>query len=279
MRLSSAVLSFFSLVDGNHRYHHKSVHHDSSLAHWANMAVESTSKPTFLPSFEIFQNAIVNANAKVGDPQPAPSKSVIQEAYDEISNVQKKQKFFSGLNEVAMFLANVLQETNMLVREQHCGKDRRKPSCNTGCGGCEGGKQYFGRGYLQLTHQNNYKFFFAYYNKIYGTKYSHLKQNDCNLVATKLAWSSAFYVWHRDAAGPDFYDKYHPVSGSFGYSINSINGCMECKKYCQLNDNCPDGCHGPDGAAQKRAKYFQALQRGFGLRVSSDREALKGCLY
>jgi len=114
-----------------------------------------------------------------------------------------------------MFLSQVMWESDGLrAKAEYACKD-------TGCPGVyEGGsngKNYFGRGYIQLTHIYNYKECSA---DLFGD--DRLVQNPDKVATDEdLAWGTAAWFWKK---------KVHQqaLSGNFGATTKVINGALEC---------------------------------------------------
>ncbi|KAJ6223456.1 hypothetical protein RDWZM_002001 [Blomia tropicalis] len=122
--------------------------------------------------------------------------------------------------EAAMFLAQILWESGGLryKRELICIK--------TGCPGVYDssvgipGKNYYGRGYIQLTHSYNYKAAsLALYNDL------RLIQNP-EIVADNedAAWATAFWFWKVNV-----HNRGGVKAHAFGDATRAING-MECTR-------------------------------------------------
>jgi chitinase len=136
--------------------------------------------------------------------------------------------------EAAAFLANVSHEADWLhaVREyntaNYCGYC--DPNWSFGCpaGQCE----YYGRGPIQLTWNNNY------YNA--GNAIGSALLTSPDLVATNPDISMKTGVWYwMSGMGPGGYgNNAHDAilasngSGGFGATIHHINGALECNKDC-----------------------------------------------
>lgn len=116
------------------------------------------------------------------------------------------------IEEQAMFLANTIWETSgfQFIEEIACKG-----------GGCATG-MYYGRGYIQLTWDYNYRE--ASYS-IYG---DDRLLRDPSLVATvEGAWMTAFWFWTHKVT-PVLAKADAVRSRSLGYSILVINGFLEC---------------------------------------------------
>ncbi|XP_055356204.1 uncharacterized protein LOC129601429 [Paramacrobiotus metropolitanus] len=114
--------------------------------------------------------------------------------------------------ELAMFLANILHESDGLK-----AKEEYSPIISTDP--AYPGKNYHGRGYIQLSHIYNYRdASFA----LYGD--DRLARNP-EQVATndKIAWDTTFWFW-----GNRVHDKAGVAEGKFGVTTRAINGGYEC---------------------------------------------------
>ena len=143
--------------------------------------------------------------------------------------------------EAAMFLAEILWESGGLryKRELICVK--------TGCPGVYDssvgvkGKNYYGRGYIQLTHSYNYK-------AASLDLYHDLRLiNDPDIVANSedAAWGTAFWFWKTNV-----HSRAGVQQHKFGDATRAING-MECTGNMQ--------------AAHKRFDIYKKVHAAFHL--------------
>jgi predicted chitinase len=124
--------------------------------------------------------------------------------------------------EAAAFLANVDQETGGLVYIEEIAK---APYCDTGFPQypCAPGKQYYGRGPMQIS-----------WNYNYGAASSALGVDilsNPDLVAqdSAIAWKTALWYWMTQTGQAGITPHNAMVNGSgFGYTIRAINGGIEC---------------------------------------------------
>ncbi|RWS12428.1 hypothetical protein B4U79_06478, partial [Dinothrombium tinctorium] len=82
------------------------------------------------------------------------------------------------------------------------------------------GKNYYGRGYIQLTHSYNYR---AASQDLYGD--DRLIRNP-DLVADdeRVAWATAFWYWRTRVR-----NQPNVLRFWFGATTNAINGGLECR--------------------------------------------------
>jgi predicted chitinase len=151
--------------------------------------------------------AAVNGYAKTsaGGTPPAPSKEV----YDAYLKYVTKDM---SLKEQALFLANVIWETGGLQFVEEV-------ACKTGS--CAYGK-YYGRGYIQLTHDYNYK---EASTDIY--KDDRLVTDPSLAAKPEGAWRTAMWFWNKRVA-PKVKETKAADNYLLGHTIKIINGGLEC---------------------------------------------------
>jgi predicted chitinase len=124
--------------------------------------------------------------------------------------------------EAAAFLANVGHETIDLVYIEEIEKG---PYCSGESGecACQPGKQYFGRGPLQISWNSNYC--------TAGKALSLPLLADPDLVGRdrQVAWRTALWFWMtQNGAGNMTGHAAMTTGAGFGETIRSINGAIEC---------------------------------------------------
>jgi predicted chitinase len=123
--------------------------------------------------------------------------------------------------EAAAFLANVAHETGNLVKIE---EDNRAVYCQItfNCA-CEPGKNYYGRGPLQLTWNYNYC--------LAGLQLGLNLRADPDLVArdAKVAYQTALWFWMTQM-GAGTMTPHTAITGGlgFGETIRALNGANEC---------------------------------------------------
>ena len=124
--------------------------------------------------------------------------------------------------EAAAFLANVAHESDNLKAVREYNTANYPLYCSRGVGNC-GGKEYYGRGPIQLSWDYNYK--------AAGTAMGVDLLNSPDLVATDsaIAWRTGLWYWMTGtgAAGTTPHEAMINSQG-FGVTIRAINGSLEC---------------------------------------------------
>jgi chitinase len=122
--------------------------------------------------------------------------------------------------EIAAFLANVNHETGGLVYIEEIEKaDYCSPS--PGCP-CAPGKRYYGRGPIQISWNFNYC--------AAGAALGLPLQSQPELVAqdSRVAWQTGLWFWMTSTGAGSATCHNAIVGGSFGQTIQTINGSLEC---------------------------------------------------
>ncbi|KAJ1733822.1 hypothetical protein LPJ72_002670 [Coemansia sp. Benny D160-2] len=182
----------------------------------------STSGDTYGITCEKFNKAVSEASSAIGQNYPTPSSAQC----NAFLKGMKPEGDISSAEEAAMFLANILWESDGLrAKEEYSCVDNPDQCAQTyKTAEDTAGKTYWGRGYIQLTWQYNYK---AASEGLYG---DDRLVSDPEMVSTDedTAWGVSFWYWkanvHSDAK---------VQAGQFGASINDINGALECKGAAQ----------------------------------------------
>lgn len=158
------------------------------------------------PTYEQFVEA-VNAYSltSAGGTPPKPSQEIYN-AY--VKNVASKMP----PKEQAMFLANSIWETGGLqyMKELACSS-----------GSCTYGK-YYGRGFMQLTWDYNYK---AASTALYND--DRLVTNPDLAAEPDGAWATATWFWTSQVR-PALQSSNAIDNYQLGYAVKKINGALEC---------------------------------------------------
>jgi hypothetical protein len=169
--------------------------------------------------------------------------------YQGLVDATRKYPAFCGTGsdeqrkrEAAAFLANVARETGELFYIEQIEKGAYCSSSAT-CP-CEAGKQYFGRGPIQISWNYNYC--------AAGKELGYDLRAKPELVAQNptIAWATGLWFWMTQSGAGQYTPHAGIVDGhGFGETIRSINGALECggsgneavqarvgfyQEYCQL---------------------------------------------
>ena len=155
--------------------------------------------------------------------------------------------------EAAAFLANVAHESGRLRYVEEINKNRYcAPSASCPCDGATGdqSKWFYGRGAMQLSWNYNYC--------AAGSALGVDLRTQPGQVATspELAWKTAIWFWMTQRAGGR--TTCHLAiteSGSFGETIRTINGGLECDK----------GGYNVQPAVTERVKAYLDYARRLGI--------------
>ena len=134
--------------------------------------------------------------------------------------------------EVAAFFANVARETGMLMYIDQINKDAANGN-------------YWGRGPLQITWDYNYK--------ACGAAIGENLLGQPTLVSTDgaITWETALWFWMTNDGGTGKSPHQAIVGGSFGGTIDAINGGLEC--------------NGPNEGANERIDHYKAFTQSLGV--------------
>lgn len=197
---------------------------------------------TFLVCF-----AIATANPAIANTTPSTSTPVLSEAqfetlfpnripfytYAGLIEATKAYPAFGHTGtarqrkqEVAAFLANVMHESHELRAINEVDTSTHDKYCNDREGvACAPGKQYYGRGPIQLSWNFNYQ--------LAGKSLGLDLLNDPDMVARvpAVAWKTALWYW-MTMKGPANVPAHEAMKQSlgFGETVRSINGILECSK-------------------------------------------------
>ncbi len=128
--------------------------------------------------------------------------------------------------EMAAFLAQIAHESDSLRALREYAKEHWDHYCNPReAGGCAAGRQYYGRGPIQLSWNFQYR--------AAGQAIGVDLWAEPDLVASdpKIAWQTAVWYWMTQP-GPGRMTAHEANIGGFGFgeTTRSINGALECDK-------------------------------------------------
>ena len=148
--------------------------------------------------------------------------------YQGLVDATRKYPMFAGTGsadqqkrEVAAFLANVARETGELVYIEQIAKDVYCSS-SAKCP-CEAGKQYYGRGPIQISWNYNYCSAGA------ALGYDLRAQPELVSQNATVAWATGLWFWMTQRGAGSF-TPHEAITADhgFGETIRSINGDVEC---------------------------------------------------
>jgi predicted chitinase len=148
--------------------------------------------------------------------------------YQGLVDATRKYSAFAGTGtveerkrEAAAFLANVARETGELVYIEQIEKDvycQPSEQCP-----CSPGKQYYGRGPIQISWNYNYCSAGA------ELGYELLAQPELVAQNPTIAWATGLWFWMTQRGAGNFTPHQGITEGhGFGETIRSINGGQEC---------------------------------------------------
>ncbi|CAN1142546.1 Chitinase 5 [Linum perenne] len=174
---------------------------------------------------QAFFNSIISKAAPSCAGKKFYTRSSFLNAAKSYSKFGKLANDAASKREIAAFFAHVTHETG----PTYCDPNAKQWPCAPG-------KQYFGRGPLQLT-----------WNYNYGpcgraNRFDGLKNPEIVARNPVVAWKTALWYWMKNV---------RPVVGSgFGATIRAINGALEC------NGKNP-------AAVNARVKYYEDYCKRF----------------
>ncbi|XP_055349616.1 uncharacterized protein LOC129596376 [Paramacrobiotus metropolitanus] len=156
----------------------------------------------YLISLQEFRTAVTSNG------YPSPS----EEQYNNINSRAAGSGSITTKRELAMFLANILHESDGLRAKEEYNPINAPYAPYPG-------RNYHGRGYIMLSHYYNYRDASqALYGDLRLLENPDLVKND-----DRIAWDAAFWFWKsRVHSQAGIYE------GHFGVSIKFINGGIEC---------------------------------------------------
>ena len=160
-----------------------------------------------------FNKGVLAYSASGMGTPPVPSDDQVYQAFVKVTARMSKE-------EAAMFFANSCWETGGLQFVEEI-------ACKTGT--CSYGK-YYGRGYIQLTHDYNYK---AAGKDLYPSEPDKLFNNPDLVAKPEDAWKTAEWFWKKEVrtkpgSGKPALSDADIKGGKFGVAVNVINGGLEC---------------------------------------------------
>ncbi|MES2356320.1 MAG: glycoside hydrolase family 19 protein [Pseudomonadota bacterium] len=182
---------------------------------------------------------------------PAYTYAGLMTAYVAFKDFASAGDDTTNKQEFAAFLAHVAQETNGLALLEEPNKgDNCKPSAKYPCAP---GKQYYGRGPLQITGNENY-------GVIGEALQLPLLQYPEVMKDQVTGWLTAIWFWMNQKGGGKTTPHDAMVNHSgFGETVRSINGTAECDGRKQQE-------------VQSRGKYYQAITKILGVPAGDNLE-------
>ncbi len=199
-------------------------------------AVASDAASSALVTEEEFMSAW-KAGMQIVDPNTPNTPHPTHAQYMAMANGAGSAGGITSRQELAMFFAQIMHQSSGLVF-----KKETNPKLGTNGVGAPG-KEYYGRGYIQLAWPDNYK---KASEALFGPGNTSL-YDDPDQVATNedLAWGVSFFYW-KSMVKPNM----TATPDAFGLSTRAINGPNEC-----------DGKNTP--IAQKRYNIYTAVLKAW----------------
>lgn len=179
--------------------------------------------------------------------------------YDGLLDASRRFPAFAGFGdrdsrkrELAAALANFAHETGNLVYVEEIRKGDYCSNRDTLCGICAEGRQYFGRGPIQLSWNGNYcAAGLALGIDLWGEP-ARVAEDSA------IAWQTALWYW-LTRRGPGTMTPHRAMSDGhgFGETIRSINGRLEC-----------DG--GNPAQVESRVRHYQRIIKLLGTTPGSN---------
>lgn len=189
-----------------------------------------------VPTYDQFKEAV---NSYPGGARALPSEEVYNMYVKHVTPTIKT------LKEQAQLLANLVWESDSLTAtEEYACKD-------TPCSY----SPYHGRGYIQLTHDYNYK---AAGEAIYGRNYYQEGENYKKVAEPEDAWKTAVWFWNTQVKADPAAFETALNNGDLGYSVRKINGGIECAP-----TGSPEGREKPP----KRLHIYKGIIKAWNLDV------------
>lgn len=164
-------------------------------------------------SFEQFKGCVAAYNLTSVSGFPTPPSEEVYSGY--LKHIVASNY---GPVEQAMLLANLIWESGgFQYREELTCQGTRFPTPK-----CPYGK-FYGRGYMQLTWENNYR---AASMDIF--KDLRLVENPALAATIDGSWFTAKWYWEKQVR-PILLENNAIALLNFGYSVRAINGVIECK--------------------------------------------------
>jgi predicted chitinase len=172
-------------------------------------------------------------------------------AIDSYPGFAKEGSLDVRKREVAAFLANIEHESGHLQYVEEINRANWPLYCDRSntVSPCAPGKQYYGRGPMQLSWNYNY----GAAARVIGVDI--LANPDLVAQDSKIAWQTALWFWMTQTGAGTMTAHSAIVNGAgFGETIRTINGSLEC------------GGRNPT-QVQARINYFNRIANALGVSV------------